>query len=146
MKRKNGFTLIELLVVIVLVAIISLIAIPTVNTIIRDARFGAFGRTVENMYEAVDWYLLDVYDGKFASNKVFTLDSNGIVENCNPSDVDKTTGRCMKLKYDGAVDGEGQIIVRPDGKYSIHYSTGLYCATKGFDDKKIRVTSDACPN
>ena len=53
-KKNSGFTLIELLAVILILGIIALIAIPTVNTVLNEARRGAFEASLNNISKKVE--------------------------------------------------------------------------------------------
>lgn len=137
MKNKKGFSLMELLVVIIIVAIISLIATPVVNTIIKNSKRSTFESSVKNMMLAIDWYLLDEYDGKYVGEKIFDLSTGGITEVKNGKTGDF-------LKYDGRVKGNGQIIVNEEGRYLVRYSDGMFCATKDYMVKKLTITDGEC--
>lgn len=54
--NKKGFTLIELLAVILILGIIALIAIPTVNTVIMEARIGAWKATANQVIKSYQQY------------------------------------------------------------------------------------------
>ena len=134
MRIKNGFTLIELLTVIIILAIIALISTPIFNTIIDNSKKTSFGSTVQNIMDAVDWYLLDEYDGKFTGYKTFSLGPTGLYEE----------GIDLPIEYDIKVKGTGTIVVNSQNQYFVSYSDTDYCASKQFLDEKVTITKGVC--
>lgn len=136
-QNEKGFTLVELLTIIAVIAIIALITIPIVGTMISSSKKSAFKTSIENMIETIDLYILDKYDGRFKTEKVFNISTGGITEI-----KDGVTGDF--LKFDGTIKGSGQIKVNSNGEYFVRYSDSDYCAKKQYNDNDISFTSGEC--
>ena len=70
MKKNKGFTLIELLAVIVILAVIMLIATTSIQSVMLDARKGAFRNEFLSLLESANIQVsLDSMNGKNDMNK-----------------------------------------------------------------------------
>ena len=136
-KNTKGFTLVEILTVIAIVAIIALITIPVTNIIIKSVKKSTFETSVNNMMETIDWYILDEYNGKVNTEKIFDLSTGGITEV-------KAGATGEFLKYDGVVIGRGQIKVNSVGEYYVNYSNGTFCAVKEYSDPDLTISEGEC--
>ena len=86
--------------------------------------------------DAIDWYILDEYDGKFSGYKKFSLGITGITE-IKGNDT-------ILLENDIKLSGSGTIVVNQDNKYFVTYTDNDFCASKDFGDRKVKVTNGTC--
>lgn len=77
--NKKGFTLIELIAVVVIMAIIALIATPNiVNMMDKGKKEDYVADAKEIISKATYMYKLEKYENKFAGDKIYLKDINGI--------------------------------------------------------------------
>ena len=53
-------------------------------------------------------------------------------------------GNTLYLEYDGEIHGNGTIVVNSENRYFVTFTDNTYCASKEFNEKKIKVTSGSC--
>ena len=127
MKNK-GFTLIELLAVIMIIAVIALIATPLVTSQIDKSRRETLRDSIKGMVNAIRYYQTEneIFDGG-----TDTVDRNHLMAGDE------------KIEVDGAILGNGTIIMDENDDATVKIQYEQYCATGNVEDLKVeRKTCD----
>ena len=160
--KKEGFTLIELLAVILILGIIALIAVPTVNSVVKQAKKGAFEATMSEIVKSVETNCqilrlngesAELNYSFFDGNVTPSLDVKGILptsgtistdENCNilVSNVSDGTFVANKSINSDVIVVE-EVLVSKNGPTYVKANGETYIGVLYFDPTNINTYCDS---
>lgn len=128
--KKKGFTLIELLAVIVILAVIALIATPMILGVIESAKKGAFESSSYGIVESAEQGYMQAQ---------MSTDSPILTKYQYEDGTEIKKQGNIDLKYKGGKPTDGTVTINESGKVSLVVYNGIYCATKEYNDEKIKL-------